>query len=96
MSGLIGLAEKKLPLNCFVFKHSTTCPISSRALIEVRAVRSETPMYMVNVKEQRELSDWIARKFNTVHESPQLLLIRNGKRAKVWNHWDIRREKIKE
>ncbi len=94
MSELIEMTGRNLPRDCYVFKHSSACPASTRALIEVRAVKSDFPMYMVYVIEQRELSDWVARKFNTVHESPQLILIRNGKAAKIWNHWDIKRGTI--
>ncbi len=43
MSTIISLQEKALPAACWVFKHSTTCPISARAAQEVEALQSDLP-----------------------------------------------------
>ncbi len=94
MSTVISLEEKNLPSTCYVFKHSTLCPVSARAAVEVEESRTEIPVYRVLVREQRELSNWIADFFGVKHESPQLILIREGKVRKVWNHWDIRKEEM--
>jgi bacillithiol system protein YtxJ len=83
--------EKALPSACLVFKHSTTCPISATASREVRALATELPIYWINVREQRELSNWVADTYNVVHESPQLILIRDGKMQKVWSHYEVKR-----
>lgn len=96
MSAIIHLDRPELPPTCYVFKHSTTCPISARAAIEVEAMESAIPIYRIDVREQRELSDWVADAFGVVHESPQLILIKDGKVADVWNHGAIRREALVE
>jgi bacillithiol system protein YtxJ len=96
MSETIPLRSRTLPVDCFVFKHSTACPVSSRALIEVRGARGSLPIFQVNVIEQRDLSDWVAKKLNIKHESPQLILVKDGRARKVWNRWEIKRDKIKE
>lgn len=96
MSAPIPLSTRELPATCYIFKHSTVCPVSAQALSEVRAGAGKTPVYQVNVREQKELSRWIAEKFKVAHESPQLILIRDGKTAKVWNHWEIRKREMTE
>ena len=37
MSEIINLEDKNLPESCYVFKHSTVCPISFGAADEVKA-----------------------------------------------------------
>lgn len=91
MSTIIPLQEKALPQACWVFKHSTACPVSARAAREVEALESDLPVYWVNVREQRELSTWIAEALGVRHESPQLILVRDGRAAKSWSHFEVTR-----
>jgi bacillithiol system protein YtxJ len=88
------LKEKKLPETCYVFKHSTRCPISSVAAEVVKSSESKLahPLYWVNVVEQRELSNWIAEEYSAQHQSPQLLMIVDGKVSGNWTHQAIRPE----
>jgi bacillithiol system protein YtxJ len=92
MSTIIDMREKNLPATCYLFKHSTSCPVSARAADEVRAMRTDTPIYWVNVREQRELSNWVAAQYGVTHESPQLILLKDGKVEAVWSHYAISRE----
>ena len=65
-----------------VFKHSTRCPVSSRAWQEVAAFRKEHPeavVYVVHVVEQRALSNAIASRTGVRHESPQAILLEEGR-----------------
>ena len=69
-----------------VLKHSTSCSVSHAAYATVQSYLSgETPapVYMVKVIESRPLSNHIAQHFSVQHQSPQLLLVRDGK--VVWN-----------
>ena len=91
MSTIIPMTEKALPATCLVFKHSTTCGVSAGAAREVRALTTELPIYWINVREQRELSNWVAETYAVTHESPQLILIREGTPQQVWNHYDVHR-----
>jgi bacillithiol system protein YtxJ len=91
MSTIIPLKEKALPAACLVFKHSTTCPISASAAQEVRAMATDLPIYWINVREQRELSNWVAAAYNVAHESPQLILIEGGATKKAWSHYEVKR-----
>jgi bacillithiol system protein YtxJ len=94
MSTIIPLKEKSLPPVCFVFKHSTTCGISAGAAREVRAMTTDLPIYWINVREQRDLSDWVVEAYSVTHESPQLILIRDGKAQQVWSHYDVSRANV--
>ena len=91
---IISLESKTLPADCLVYKHSTTCPVSSTAGREVRAMKTDLPIYWINVREQRDLSNWVAETYNVTHESPQLLLIRGGKVEKVWSHYEVSRTSL--
>jgi bacillithiol system protein YtxJ len=82
-----------------IFKHSTTCPISGRAAQRVNTwlheAEEEVPaIYMVKVIESRPVSNAIADRYEVKHESPQVLLIKDGKA--VWNtsHDEITAEAI--
>lgn len=63
-----------------IFKHSTRCSISSMAL--ARLNRSEQPadtdFYLLDLIQYRAISNAIADDFQVYHESPQVLVIRNG------------------
>lgn len=63
-----------------IFKHSTRCSISSMA--KMRLERAETPQnisfYYLDLIRYRSLSNKIAELFRVHHESPQVLLIKNG------------------
>lgn len=85
------LNEKNLPESCWVFKHSTRCPISSKAAEAVKQSEGklDRPLYWVNVVEQRDLSNWIEEHYEIKHHSPQLLLIDEGRVAGDWTHGSI-------
>jgi bacillithiol system protein YtxJ len=90
----IPLAGRSLPADCLVFKHSTTCPISAEAAREVAGLVTDLPVYQVNVREQRDLSSWVAAEYAVTHQSPQLILVRGGKAVRSWSHWEVRRETV--
>ena len=81
------LAESELePI--LIFKHSTRCPVSaaanSRMAAWERAVGDEAPpVYLVKVIESRELSNEIAVHLGVAHQSPQVILVRDG--FALWN-----------
>lgn len=63
-----------------IFKHSTRCSISGMA--KSRLEREHAPdqvlFYYLDLIRYREVSNEVAEIFRVEHESPQLLLIRNG------------------
>jgi len=94
VSTIIAMQEAALPENCLVYKHSTTCPVSSTAGHEVRGLETDLPIYWINVREQRDLSNWVAEAYGVTHESPQLILISGGKAARVWSHYEVSRRNV--
>ena len=64
-----------------IFKHSTTCSISRMALKNFEReydLQNKVEAYFLDLLNFRVISNEIATKFNVVHQSPQLLLIKNG------------------
>ena len=63
-----------------IFKHSTRCSIS--AVAKGRLERSKVPpgadFYYVDLINYRNISNKIAQVFKIHHESPQVLVIKNG------------------
>ncbi len=66
-----------------IFKHNTTCPISksvrSKFEEEADTLPEVNSVYFLDLLANRNLSDAIAKEFDVEHESPQLLLIKDGK-----------------
>lgn len=64
-----------------IFKHSTTCSISAVAKkrIDKHEQQSDLPFYYLDLLKNRTISNNIATLFDVEHESPQVLLIKNGK-----------------
>ena len=89
MANIIPLETRELAADCYVYKHSTACPISAAAADVVRGHSFDRPVYWVNVIEQRRLSNWVADAYGVRHQSPQLLRISGGKVAAQWSHFDI-------
>tara|TARA_R110002049_G_scaffold122342_4_gene277183 strand:+ start:1473 stop:1811 length:339 start_codon:yes stop_codon:yes gene_type:complete len=66
-----------------VLKHSTRCSISSMAKNRLEQKWNQklpvSKVFFLDLIQYRHVSDYIASMFNIVHESPQLLLFKNGK-----------------
>lgn len=83
MQQLDEIEEKSQNQLVVVFKHSTRCPISRMALSMFqrdfnREWDEEVEVYVLDLLRYRSLSDEVAARFQVWHESPQLLLIKNG------------------
>ena len=89
---------EELPSTCVVFKHSSTCPISAAAHQEVEAylTKHNITIYKLVVQEQPALKLDIAQHFLIKHESPQVIIIHDGKVKKVLNHRNITRVAIED
>lgn len=83
-----------------IFKHSTRCSISRMALKQFENHYSIDPEkaspYFLDLLEYRSISNEIATRFNVVHQSPQILLINNGKCVYTASHSDIDADQIAE
>lgn len=76
-----------------IFKHSTRCPISAAAKARMERSWEEEnsgiPVFYVDVIQDRELSNKLAEHFKVVHQSPQILLIKNGECSYNASHTGI-------
>ena len=64
-----------------IFKHSTRCGISSMVMnqfIDAFDVDSNLDLYYLDLLNYREVSNETGYKFQVMHQSPQLLVIKNG------------------
>ena len=75
-----------------IFKHSSRCSISRMALKqfenEFDLEGSVTP-YFLDLLNYRDISNEISTRFEVYHQSPQLLLIKEGKSVYDVSHSDI-------
>lgn len=66
-----------------IFKHSTSCGISRMALKtferEFDLEEAEIELYFLDLLSYRTLSTAVSEKFGVAHQSPQVLVIKNGK-----------------
>lgn len=81
-----------------IFKHSTTCSISKMALSRFeRAQAPETIDFnYLDLLNYRNISAAIAEKFQVHHESPQVILLKNGACIYDESHYGIMMDEIVE
>ncbi|MCC9064461.1 bacillithiol system redox-active protein YtxJ [Flavobacterium piscisymbiosum] len=82
-----------------IFKHSTRCSISRMALKQFEReydLNETVDAYFLDLIAHRDISNEIASRFNVYHESPQLILIKNGQAVYDVSHSDIDAVALKE
>lgn len=76
-----------------IFKHSTRCSISRAALgrleREWQAGDGGGAIYYLDLLAHRAVSDAVAERYGVEHESPQVLVIRDGKCVHNASHMGI-------
>ncbi len=76
-----------------IFKHSTRCSISmmakKRVDLDLDDLPSTVKPYFLDLIANREISNQIAELFQVHHESPQLLLIKDGECILDQSHGEI-------
>ena len=70
-----------------IFKHSLTCPISAGAYDQMAEFQGEVTL--IEVQSARNLSTEIENRFGVAHESPQVIVLRNGQVAWNASHFKI-------
>jgi len=87
------LVSRSIKRPQLIFKNSTSCGISSMALRSFEAQydldSEQADLYMLHIQHNRPLSNEIAQRFQIRHESPQLLIIKNGSVVKDASHGAI-------
>ena len=94
------IATESNEMPVLIFKHSTRCAISRMALKQFEQeydIDADTVKpYFLDLLEHRDISNEIANRFNVVHQSPQLILIKEGNAMYTTSHSDISAEEVKE
>jgi bacillithiol system protein YtxJ len=75
-----------------IFKHSTRCGISKMVLKQFEKEfnwENSIDTYFLDLLQNRDISNEIASKFVVQHESPQVLLIKDGVVVAHASHGDI-------
>lgn len=76
-----------------IFKHSTRCHISKMVLKnferEVQQNDGDVSYYFLDLLEYRPISNRIESDLNVVHQSPQLIVLKDGKAINNMSHQSI-------
>lgn len=83
-----------------IFKHSTRCGISSMVIKRFVSSFDESlkdfKVYYLDLLSYRDISDEIGYEFQVLHQSPQLLVIKNSTVAAHASHYEIARIDLRE
>lgn len=80
-----------------IFKHSTRCSVSRMALKQFENefdLSDKVTPYFLDLIAHRDISNAIADQFGVTHQSPQLIVIKNGKAIYNVSHSDIDAEEL--
>lgn len=92
------ILERSATVPQVIFKHSTRCSVSSMVLS--RLERADTPetvdFYFLDLLNYRTISNKIAEEFAVFHESPQVLMIKNGACIYDESHMGISMDELSE
>lgn len=76
-----------------LFKHSTRCGISSSVIKrfenQSREFQDTIDFYYLDLLNFRGISSAIAEKFQVMHQSPQIVVVKQGELAAHGSHYDI-------
>ncbi len=82
ISQLEAIAKESKGKTQVIFKHSTTCGISRMVLNmfngSYAVEEGALDLYFLDLHAHREVSNEVAARFQVMHQSPQLLIIKNG------------------
>lgn len=80
-----------------IYKHSRICPTSAWALNEIREFvqrNSQVPVYQIDVISSRSIARQVAEDLGIRHESPQVIVVRNGSPIAHGSHHEVTRDKL--
>ncbi len=91
------LTEESKTKPILIFKHSRSCSISKATLdrLERNWHLDGVKTYFLDLLTYRDVSNAIAKIFEVQHESPQVLIVDNGKSIYDRSHFDITFQDIK-
>lgn len=84
---------------CLIFKHSTSCSISSMAKMRLESAwdfkEEELKAFFLDLISYRSVSNQIANDLQVHHESPQIILVDNGEVVLDASHLDCTVDEIR-
>jgi len=94
LNEIVEVSNEKLVL---IFKHSTRCSISRYSLKQFEnefTFEDKIVPYFLDLIAHRDVSNEIAQRFGVFHESPQIMLIKEGKAIYDASHESIDAKKL--
>jgi len=99
LSQIEDIKRESLQRPVLIFKHSTRCSISSMVLNRLK--RNWKPVdtekispYYLDLISYRDISNAIEKEFNVYHESPQVIILKDGQVAYDNSHSGINYQDI--
>jgi bacillithiol system protein YtxJ len=93
---LENIFEKSATIPQLIFKYSSRCSLSDmiKERLEMEEAIPSIEFYFLDLIRYRSLSNRIAEEFTVQHQSPQVLLIKNGQCVFDESHMDIHMKDI--
>ncbi|MGB0973439.1 MAG: bacillithiol system redox-active protein YtxJ [Flavobacteriaceae bacterium] len=92
--------QKSFEKTQIIFKHSTRCSISSISMNKFvknyNVDSASADLYYLDLLNYREVSNEVGYKFQVIHQSPQVLVIKDGIAVYDASHYAIHTDKILE
>lgn len=100
MTQLDEIVEESKSQPILIYKHSTRCGISGMTMNRLERSWSDElnklKVYYLDLIAFRNISNEIAKKFGVYHESPQVIMIKDGRAIYDASHMEISVERILE
>lgn len=94
------IEKRSREIPCIIFKHSSRCSISTVAQYRLEGdwdlPAEAAELYFLDLIAHRDVSNFIAEKFQVYHESPQILVIRDGECTYDASHLDITVDELRD
>ena len=98
LNGLEAAIAESRERPVLVFKHSRTCGISCEALDELHAhvqdAQAPVTYKLITVQSHRQLANEAAARLGVRHETPQAILLRNGRPVWSASHFRITKRQL--
>lgn len=93
MDQLEEIQRKSATKSQIIFKHSTRCGISrmvmNQFIMAYNFNKSDFDLYYLDLLSYRDVSNKISEAFQVYHQSPQIIIIKNGITVAHESHGDI-------
>lgn len=95
---LDAIVEESKSTPVAIFKHSTRCGISGMVIRQFERAYDITPeqmkLYYLDLLAYRNVSNEVGYRFQVLHQSPQLIIVKNGVAVANASHQGIRASEL--